>query len=422
MDRTRRLLTALFAVLVVAGSGCGRGNGNDNQACKDGTCAGAGASMLAPAQTGQSSIDGGVHVVGEDEACSNASVQAMRGPPRPVDVIFLVDNSGSMDEEIAAVRDNINRDFASIIAASGVDYRVIMISKYGSDPLTVCVEPPLAKAGCNAGIQETNSDVFYHYDREIGSSDALCQLLATFDQPDAMGRAPQGWREWLRPNAHKAIVVITDDSAACRYGEGEMRVDFGVPGLDPFEDALHFHQALLSRSGEHFGVPPEIKYQFFSIIGLKAASLPSEPYFPHQSIVDATCDTAPGAGPTYQALSILTDALRYPVCEGRSFDAVFQVLARNVIQASQADCEFALPEAPPDQALLTDSINLQYQPGDGSASQRFKQVAAPTSCKTQNAFYIADAKIRLCPSACAIVKKDPMPSVQILSGCIGIPQ
>ena len=34
----------------------------------------------------------------------------------------------------------------------GVDYRVIMISKYGVDSLGVCIEPPLAEADCDLGI------------------------------------------------------------------------------------------------------------------------------------------------------------------------------------------------------------------------------------------------------------------------------
>lgn len=405
-----RWTSAVCVALIAVSASCGDGE------CKDGTCPDAG--LTNPVQT---ATDGSIHVVGEDEACSSKSVRAMRGPPRPVDVIFVVDNSGSMDEEIAAVRTNINRDFASIIEGSGVDYRVIMLSRYGNDLTTVCVEPPLAKSGCNAGIQETNSERFFHYDQEIGSNDALCQILSTFDLPDPLGRAPQGWQAWLRPNAHKAFVVITDDSVLCTYRQGEARYDFGTAGIDPFEDALNFHQTLLGRSGEQFGVPPDIKYQFFSIVGLSAGSLPGEPFFPHQAIVEATCDTAPGAGQTYQALSVVTDSLRYPVCEGRSFDAVFQVLAKSVIQSSQADCVFELPEAPPDQAFLLPSVNLQYQPGDGTPAQRFVQVSSPAACKTQNAFYIGD-KIHLCPTACSLVKKDPNPGVQILFGCTGIPQ
>src|SRR4051794_11678752 len=341
--RARLFSSALCAATLVAIGACG------DDKCTGAKCPDAGAGA---AGAGQLATDAAIHAVSADEACSSVAVHAMRGPARPVDVIFVIDNSGSMDEEIAAVRDNINRDFAAIIAASGVDYRVIMLSKYGLDSLGVCIEPPLAQADCHLGIDKTNSAVFYHYDQEIGSNDALCQILSTFDHADARGRAPQGWQAWLRPEAHKAFVVITDDSPACVYGQGESQVMFGQAGVEPFEDALHFHSALLARSGVQFGVPPDIKYQFFSIVGMAPGPVQGEPYFPHQSIVTSTCDTAPASGATYQALSIVTDSLRYPVCEGRSFDSVFQVLATSVIQASQADCEFEIPEAPQDQAFL----------------------------------------------------------------------
>src|SRR5262249_30208458 len=154
-----------------------------------------------------------------------------------------------------------------------------------------------------------------------------------------------------RPEAEKEFVLITDDSAICSYGKGANAVQFGGEGADPYDDALRFHQALLKKSPAQFGVPPEIKYQFFSIIGLHPNDTPTQPYFPYQSLTSATCDPAPSPGLSYQALSIATDALRYPVCEGRSFDAVFQVLARSVIQASKAACVFELPKAPPHQSI-----------------------------------------------------------------------
>src|SRR4051794_40734943 len=40
-----------------------------------------------------------------------------------VDIIVLLDNSGSMEDEAAAVEANINVNFASVLASSEVDYR-----------------------------------------------------------------------------------------------------------------------------------------------------------------------------------------------------------------------------------------------------------------------------------------------------------
>ncbi|MGQ0505643.1 MAG: hypothetical protein ACT4TC_10010, partial [Myxococcaceae bacterium] len=66
------------------------------------------------------------------DVCASAAAQNRPAGPRPVDIIFVIDNSGSMTSEIQEVERNINVNFAQIIQASGVDYRVILIAKHGS--------------------------------------------------------------------------------------------------------------------------------------------------------------------------------------------------------------------------------------------------------------------------------------------------
>lgn len=348
------------------------------------------------------------------------SVRAERGPAKQVDIIFVIDNSGSMTEEIAAVRGNINKNFAAIIQQSGVDFRVILLSLYGSTGTNICIEPPLAGASCGAGLAATNSDVFFHYNVAIDSTDSFCQILATFDHPDAERRAPSGWQSWLRPDAEKEFVVISDDSAGCIYQTGKTRIQFGAEGADPFEDALRFHQALLAKSAAQFGIPPDIKYRFFSIVGLKPNERPNEAFFPYQGLNAENCDTAPSPGLSYQALSIVTDALRYPVCEGRTFDAVFQVLASSVIQSSKTDCVFELPKAPAHQSIDLVTANLEYHPGDGGPARRIGRVASSQACD-DHSFLVRD-RIELCPSACALVQADPAPEIEILYACSVIPE
>ena len=59
--------------------------------------------------------DAAVHVTNADAACAMQSASAVRSNGQPLDIIFVIDNSGSMTEEIAAVRENINRNFAEVI-------------------------------------------------------------------------------------------------------------------------------------------------------------------------------------------------------------------------------------------------------------------------------------------------------------------
>jgi hypothetical protein len=385
----------------------------------DHPCSGPGCAQKAAAPV--SSPDVGPSLVDPEAVCATQSARAERGPSKQVDIIFVVDNSGSMSDEIAAIRDNINRNFAALVQDSGVDFRVILLSLYGTGGTTICIEPPLAGAPCGDGLYATNGDAFFHYNVEVASLDALCLLLYTFDHADPEERAPRGWQEWLRPSAEKVFVLFTDDSSACLYRAGPDRVEFGSAGADPYADALLFHETLLALSPEQFGAPPNTHYKFFSIVGLGAHDPPTEPWFPAQSLNPDTCETAPSAGLAYQALSIITDALRYPVCEGKGFDAVFRVLARNVIEASKLACVFELPVAPEDQAIDRRSIRIQYGTEDGEPPRLLEQVADETACSARS-FYIRDDRIQLCPEACSTVQADASTEIDVLYGCNVVPK
>lgn len=359
---------------------------------------------------------GGPQLTEAQAACAMQSIEAEPGNRRPVDIIFVVDNSGSMSEEIAAIRRNIDHDFAAIIDESDVDYRVIMLSLFGQDSTTVCIDPPLAGADCSQGLSKTNGKRYFHFNQEIGSNDALCQILDALDNTKLDKRAPHGLEEWLRADAVKAFVLITDDSASCRYTDSEMDVVLGAPGNDPFDDALRFHAALKAKAPEQFGG----HYQFFSIVGLSEHGDQPQPVFPYEPLDSTTCSTAPSPGLSYQALSVATDALRYPVCEGRSFDAVFQVLARSVIQTASAECTYQLPEVEAPQALDLPSVNLEVRPSADADVEPFDQVSGASACKDTHSFYIRD-RIELCPDACRWLQRMPEASVQILYGCTVTP-
>ena len=399
--------------LVAAGAGCGK----DEQLCTGSECDALPGPPTGSGGKGGTSRDGGPRVVGAEQACAMQSTRATPGLDKQVDIVFVIDNSGSMAEEIAAVRSNINVNFAQLIQESGVDFRVVLLSQFGSEGTGVCVDPPLAGAPCSAGLAASTSDVFFHYDMPIDSFDPLCRLLQAFDQPDAAGRAPYGFRQWLRPEARKVFVLISDDSASCIWNSGDGSiVEFGTKEADPFKVALTFHETLLARSPEQFGTPPDTRYTFYSIVGIAPNEPPTEPWFPHHELNADACDTAPSPGLSYQALSVITDALRYPVCEGRGFDAVFRVLARSVVEAAKADCSFELPNAPPGQTIARSTINVEYEPGDGGEAQRFVQVPDTASC-TATSFVLGESRIDLCPDACAAVQEDSKAEVRVLYGC-----
>ncbi len=366
------------------------------------------------------------------EVCAEQSTEARPGIGKAVDIIFVIDNSGSMNAEIAAVENNINSNFAAIIGGSGVDYRVIMLSiaaDSGSYTAPVCIGPPLGGAPCIGATQPTNGDRFFHYDVGVYSNDAWCIMLSTFTEPDVHGFAPLGWSEWLRADANKAFVIITDDRARCSFYDPSIQETrrFGYedppdyPDLDPARDAVNFDKALLQLSAEHFGTSTERRYLWHSIVGMAAkADDPTIPLYYDDPIEDDVCTAENGEhgvapGEAYQYLSKATGGLRYSVCEGEGFDTVFKALAFGVIAASKAECTFEIPAAPEGQVIDLDTVIVEYT-GNQGTTQQFGQVQGLAACNASS-FYIANDKIELCPLACSTVESDDHAKVNVLFSC-----
>jgi hypothetical protein len=340
---------------------------------------------------------------------------------QPPDIIFVVGNNGSLAQEIAAVEANINANFAQIIEQSGVDYRVILVSKSGSHQFNVCVEAPLGgvPAGecalqSNDSEPVNNPDKFFHYSAIVNSDDPWCKLLGSFDGtiPDEYGLAPNGWQEWLRPEAFKVFVVISDSSTNCLHAgvdldDGPQQPSAAdIPGAE--QSAADFDALLLAASPEHFGTTSLRTYQWHSIVGLTRAD-PNSPTAPWQpadplSLVKCTGDTnpvSPALG--YQALSRLTNGLRFPICEYPSFDVVFSQLAQNVLSSvNTISCDFPLPEPPQGQRLDPATVQMKFTP-PMEMEVVFNQVPDLASCMPES-FYIANDTIFLCPEACEVVQ------------------
>jgi hypothetical protein len=191
--------------------------------------------------------------------------------------------------------------------------------------LRICISEPLSGASCApVPEQPQNTERFRHYSSPVGSYDSLCQVLDTFTLPDEFGLAPNGWSAWLRPDALKVFVVVTDDSAGCASATSGALFSMAD---DPDMLAAHFDTELRRLSSSQFQDPSGMRdYKWYSIVGLSHSAVPTDPP------VETPCETAPTPGLAYQALSRLTDSMRYPVCEGTSFPQAFMDIAGEVVE------------------------------------------------------------------------------------------
>jgi hypothetical protein len=410
--------------------------------------------------------DAGEVDAGPIEDCAQTSAGADLHK-KPVDIIFVIDNSSSMTSEIRAVQQSINGDFAQLIGASGIDYRVIMLSDFGHyNPSaaggvthSVCINGDLNPAQtCPDSVGDAVygqapqvSGRFFHYDPDgpahnketsVSSVNSLCDVLGWFGKPDGFDPklAPEGWGKWLRKDAVKVFVEITDDRADCSVDlNADGSPDFVVNNVretmvaDPMAandaaaaQATMFDSALRMLSTEQFGADDAKNYVFHSIVSMPfKAGTPAAPYESSEPVVGDDCASGENPGRTYEALSRLTGGLRFPVCAadptgGGSLDgfkAIFQRIATGVVEGSKVACDFPMPQPPAGKTLDLDTVEVVYSPPSGDPIS-FRKVTAAESCGTQTgSFYFESDSIQLCPDTCGYVQADDQAKVDVRFGC-----
>jgi hypothetical protein len=374
-----------------------------------------------------------------DAAC--ASEVAMAEVERlPVDIIWLVDNSSSMQPAIEQVQLGLN-DFAALIAEDDFDYRVIMLSLRGvgeielggSRRFQVCIPPPLAgDASCGDGER------FFHVSLDVRSTQPLEQFLGTLGQTsgytESAARGSVPWRDLLRDDATKTIVVVSDDNArmVVRSGGGfAAGPNNGIMG-DPVATADWFETAEGPDNPFNSNSLPDgilhaswgglfEDYTFHALYGWASATDP---------LIECTYEaggTPDSAGPTYTELVRRTGGTRAQICDGPdAWGPFFDAVATAIERTSRIDCTLAIPEPPEGSFFDADRINVWVDAGDGSA--RVGHVTDAGSCDDERGGWYYDdedepTSVILCPTTCEDVQAAPgeTRSVEVQFGCQTIP-
>ena len=115
---------------------------------------------------------------------------------RPVDIVFVIDQSGSMASEIKGVKTNLNK-FSTFIAGTKIDYHVVMLAaRTGSR--NICIAPPLGGASCADGPRYKQVNV------RVASTNSLSLFKTNIAAIES----------FLRKDSLRQIVEITDDRSA----------------------------------------------------------------------------------------------------------------------------------------------------------------------------------------------------------------
>ena len=295
---------------------------------------------------------------GSDTGSCAATEAVAQNKVLPVDIIWFVDTSGSMDFETKTVQNNLNA-FASSIAKSNLDYRVIMVG----DGKDICVPPPLGGAGC------TNGPRYLHVKLKVGSDDGLEKLIQAYPS----------YQKFLRPDSLRHFVAVTDDNS------------------DKSASWFLSQVKALKNPGFPRG------FIFHSIVA-------------YGDIIWIGCITGAKVGAEYLSLTAGTKGVKAKVCE-TNWNPIFAALAKGVTANTKVPCAYTIPPPAKGKVIDPHKINVSFTASGGKPKTVAKVKNAAGCAKFAGWYYNNDARptsVILCPDFCKSLGHGKL---KILFGC-----
>ncbi len=297
--------------------------------------------------------------------------------PRPQDIIIVVDNSGSMEQEAGFVQAQMN-SFSVQISAANVDAHIVLISAGSGDDAGICIMPPLGGGACP---DDSNPPGYFRVDSGVGSNNALEKIITHY--PD--------YSQFLRQTAVTHIVVVTDDdsdmSAQDFIGQ--------LAGLSPHLTEFTFHGII---------APEDV---FNSCINMTTC-----------------CGLAADQGTVYQTLIQTTGGVEGNLCE-QQFQPIFQAVAQQVIGGATLSCSYEIPPPPEGEVFDKDEVNVSFDDGQGGTLD-IGRVDDPGMCGAVTDGWYYDnpddpSVIIVCPQTCDKIQGFEQASIAVIFGCETIP-
>lgn len=302
-------------------------------------------------------IDGFMECAGEETTADNADA--------PVDIIWVVDSSNSMENDASVVQSNL-MGFASYIESRSIDFHVVMITDRGFvTPSPLFMTDPR----------------FLFVDRGVGSNDAFDRVLDQF--PVYSGH--------LRPTALTHVIGVTDDDEDMAAGTFISRLD-GLLG-----HGFTYH-AIASEPGD-CPIP---------ICGCSCGGCQRP-----GGLVPAADE-----GTEHWAAAGATGGMTFSICTS-NWSMLFDTLARTVAVSVPLPCVYLIPPPPAGMSFNRDQVNVEHTPAGATVPTVFPRAPNEAGC-VGNAWYYDDpemaTRILLCPDACTTVTSGAG-TVNVRFGC-----
>lgn len=361
--------------------------------------------LACSADKSATSSDGSVNVISDgnnqisDSANSNdgslipdldecaAISESAENNYQPVDVIFAIDNSKSMGDEIVEVQKNMNR-FSQMVADQNLNMRIIMISCLPEqcdhdNSFGICIDAPVgAQGGCAlTPADDNNLPDYLHINDRLPSQKGLEWIVAHYDD----------YKSALRDEAVRHIVVISDDTEEWSATQFETE----LLKVDPKFSGYYFHSIYSFMSKED------------------ACAIGSQ---------EPCCTYAApaGEGTVYRELVTKTGGVGADLCL-QDFDPVFDALGAKVITSAKLSCEWTIPPVPNGETLDPNKVNVVFTDGNNDSHLIGRVQGAEDCVNVTNGWYydvaVNPTKVIVCPQTCTWIQGDPAASMAIEFGC-----
>jgi hypothetical protein len=306
----------------------------------------------------------------------------------PADIIWVVDTSGSMSEEMGFVQQNMN-NFAKGILSVGIDVRVVLVAEHFncSDPFWnctglippdgMCLPAPLGSGKCP---EDHNPPTYWHPNVTIGSTDGLEKIVSSYSL----------WKDALRPDSVKFLVAVTDDDARS-----------GVYAPENFPDGEKGSAAKFIQ--DFTALDPAI------LTGFKMSGI----------YCFTKCPAAAAIGKVWDEVVNQTNGVKGDLCK-QQFQPIFNDLAKGVQAAAKLDCAWKIPPPPPGEKFDAGLVNVKYTSG-GGAEEDILFAGSADKCTQAGGWYYDDpvnpTTVIACPSTCTKIQADAQGKIDVLFGC-----
>lgn len=324
------------------------------------------------------------------DGCVGSSVSAPPASNPKVDIVWVVDASGSMLDEQMKIGANLTA-FANEISQASIDVRIVMLTTL-STAAVIC--PSITEADPLATTPLASDPRYKFIDSAVDSYNLLDIAVDRYST----------YADFLRKDAALNFVMVTDDESTYKRQ------------TTPEARASAFQADMKMLAGKDFALhtissdgPPPCR---------------PDNCMPDRDAGVCALLTSCGAaapGTTYYTLAESTHGLTASICES-DWQSIFQPLTAAVIKSAPLPCSYNVPAPPRGESLDPKRVNVRWLAPAMTSDVLWPRATTSAECGEALGWYYDDPnapkQVLLCPRSCETASNGG--TISLSFGCVTI--